>query len=231
MGFSFWFFTSRNEPKVPLEASENVSNDKLEAAEPQETKPAADKPVAPANVVSPENKNLSAQPATERPVANLDVKEAVAKPIVDSQGVLRDSQGALIKTRHESAIKACADQGMQLASIRELVTWGGKILETGAEMEEPIPSGYSKELVIAINSDGKKDSFYYVYNSSGGAFRPSGDLRDSFVWSSSMNAKNRSEYYAFEATSGYVSSGESSDPDPKFHNGAVRCMAKPKSKR
>lgn len=236
IGCTVWYFSNRGKEPIQEQIPEQVNRQVLEPTTemPLESHPTASKIDKPSDAVS---QPISQSPNTQRSAAipaNINVnQEATELPtnhVVDRTGVLRDSQGSPLKTRHEAAVKACSDHGMQLATIRELVSWGGKIFDPTKESADEIPSGYSKDLVNAINPDGKKDEFNYVYNSAGGSFRPMGDLRDHFVWSSSLNANNQSEYYALDATSGYVSVGEASDPDPKFHFGAVRCVPKPKPK-
>lgn len=236
IGLSIWYFSNRSKESIQEKNPEQMD---AQASEPTETKPqeiqfTSSKTDTSSGIGSPLiNKNPIPQKSTAIPQSISAKQETDEMPqnfVVDRAGVLRDGQGSLLKTRHGAAVKACADHEMQLATIRELVNWGGKVFDPTKESENEIPPGYSKELVSAINPDGKKDEFYIVYNSKGGSFRPVGDLRDHFVWSSSINANNSSEYYALDATSGYVSVGESSDPDPKFHFGAVRCVPKPKPK-
>jgi hypothetical protein len=100
-------------------------------------------------------------------------------------GIVRDEYGNLLIMSQAGAIKACADQGMRLPTIRELAkmsqAMGARgILETNEVKEGEVPAGFY--LVSAIDPNGQKDTFYFNYF---GYVRPAGDLGNNWFWSSS----------------------------------------------
>lgn len=234
--FAVWYFSHRgkesNQEQVPErinhQARHATAEQPLESSVGSSRNDKTSVPISPPVNQNPDPDKSAAIPSLAIPQ---EAAELPSNHSVDQNGILRDNQAHPLKTRHQAALKACSRHGMQLATIRELVSWGGRIFDPAKESEDGIPPGYSKEFISAINPDGKKDEFYYVYNSAGGSFRPVGDLRDQFLWSSSLSAENQGAYYAFESTSGYVSVGESSDPDPSFHLGVIRCVPKTKSRK
>lgn len=221
IGFSLWYFSSPK-PAV-IEALQEAGTAEIKDAEtkPQQntaTQPSKAPEAAPVQEnLPPSASNRSENKTNELPPTYVPHQR---------NGVPRDENGNLVTMREDQARKACEKYGMQLPTIRELVAWGGRIFEPGRDRESEIPPGFSLDQMTAINPDGKTEEFSYVYNAVGGSIKQSEILGSHFFFSSSRNPDNTNEYLSFNNRSGYVSTGISPDPDPKYQLGGVRCVPK-----
>jgi hypothetical protein len=128
---------------------------------------------------------------------------------IDSNGLLIDSAGHLMKMNQDEALKACSDHQMHLPTIKE---W----------MEICAPSGPMhgiETFVTAKNADGTKDEF-----SANCPYKAlAGEFGKNWFWSSSVMTNGSNEIYAFNADTFYVGSGPSNYIDDHGNRGAVRC--------
>jgi hypothetical protein len=128
---------------------------------------------------------------------------------IDSNGLLIDPGGHLMKMNQNEALKACADHEMHLPTIKE---W----------MKECSPSGPMHSIatfVTAKNADGTKDEFSAVC-----PYKPlAGEMGKNWFWSSSAMTDGSNEIYVFNGDTLYVGSGPSNFIDDHGKRGAVRC--------
>lgn len=142
---------------------------------------------------------------------------------VDQNGIVRDADGHVLTMSQKQAIKACAENGMHLPTIRELAklsqSMGAKgILETRVkDGSGEKPEGF--HLVSSINPDGKKDEFYF---SRSGYVAPKGDLGNNFFWSSSVDSRVPKYGNGLNGANGADVINFGADPNFNF---AVRCFA------
>lgn len=137
-------------------------------------------------------------------------------------GLLRDPRGQVIRVRRSGAENICIELGKRLATIRELVIWRGKLREESKFNEANLEPGENAQLIDSLEADGGHDRFYNLYTINPSA-PLSADRRANWIWSSSLG-RDRPEAYAFDLQGGYIALGESEDPDPAYHFGAIRCV-------
>lgn len=100
--------------------------------------------------------------------------------------VLRDNQGALLKSTQKEAARACSERGMHLPSIRELARLGKfrgakGIMNVSQFRREDEADGYV--LIKSTSPNGVQDFFYY---SPKGYVRAAGETSETVFWSSSI---------------------------------------------
>jgi hypothetical protein len=140
---------------------------------------------------------------------------------VDRDGIVRDDYGQVLSMGQLAAIETCAKFGMRLPSVRELATFAKSDGEILKEVNEVTPDDIAKgyvHLVGAIDSDGKRDSFYYDYRN---YLIPVNDLGQYWFWSSSHNANTGNPYGGYPIVFG-VGMAEYYDSG---YDVAVRCIA------
>ncbi len=139
---------------------------------------------------------------------------------------LRDKNGKIItNVTQKQASDACERQGMRLPTAREVALEGVKIggaalLEVSDYEAGKIPLGYAKSdfyKVTTKEEDKSTDQFYYSYED---YVRPTRDLGNHWVWSSSLHSNYSYEAFYFSGFSGdvYYSNRFNSND-----GGAVRC--------
>jgi hypothetical protein len=135
--------------------------------------------------------------------------------------LLRHKDGTIITGAHQDdAINLCRRRGKRLPTARELAVegtkYGAELLDLN-QVSSGIPEGFY--LVAAVNSDGKKDQFFYStenYN------RPEGDLGNYWVWSSSVHPHNDGYAYIFNGNNGKFGHAVG---NYRRLDGAVRCAS------
>ena len=101
------------------------------------------------------------------------------------------------------AERACAEQGSRLPTARELAEeatrYGAEILELSQAPTGKVPEGYYR--INAKNPNGTTDSFYYSRQN---YKRPSGDLGNYWVWSSSLHPVFDDVAFDFYGADGFL---------------------------
>lgn len=171
--------------------------------------------------------NIEPRPSSQTAIPSLNAAALPAVLLLNKEGFVTDERGERVHVYHlKQAEEACKKLGMELPSIRELVAQYGH-LSNGTE---EVPFGYDREQVTALNSDGKPDSFYYIYNSSGGALSEKSNKTDFILWSSSTDTRFNKEHFCFNAFAGYVCEGESVNSEEAAERDVIQCVSKKKEK-
>lgn len=126
--------------------------------------------------------------------------------------IARNADGSVRYMNQYDAVSYCASQGIHLPSARELAQLSQSMGAAG--VSETAKDGYN--LISAKNADGKIDNFYFNY---AGYSRPTGDLGNNWLWSSSVNSYGSDYAYGLYGSYG--------DVDYVYHTylyGAVRCV-------
>jgi hypothetical protein len=165
----------------------------------------------------------------ETPLSNpLPEPERLRSPYLNAEAfpsaeeTLRDRRGQMLKVGKAQALQECEKRGMRLATIKELVLWGGRFHPA---RPDPVPAGFADQSIDAKNPDGTEDHFFSVYGNNPRDARLPEELAQHWYWSASVRIDQPGEPYALDG-GGYVSAGESDNPEPRYHLGALHCMKK-----
>lgn len=159
------------------------------------------------------------------------IRAQVDKRIRELQGsintigdFLRNPDGSVrTKINQIEASRECERLGTRLPTVRELAQEGTKLgaalLEVSEYRSGKIPLGYARDDFYKIETK-EGDTFYYSYRN---YKRPSGDLGNYWVWSSSLHPNDGDNAFVFN---GYYGSVFSVSRYFSYYYYAVRCVAR-----